>query len=125
MPRVPHDQITRYPSTSRPSEIPAAAPAAKRGQPFKPSGSVRGTTAVDHRRHGDRGSPDDAAAFDVHLPTSRVADRYGCSVRTVERWGVNERLQFPKPDLVINARKYWRLSTLESWERRRAVAAAS
>jgi hypothetical protein len=75
-------------------------------------------------RHGDRGSGDDDGDDDDgrHLSTARVAFRYDITTRTVERWEDDERLDFPQPDLRINSRKYWKLKTLERWERRRATA---
>jgi hypothetical protein len=69
------------------------------------------------QRHSDRGSGDDEDAADFYLPTPRVAERYDVSTRTVERWGGKEELNFPAPDLVVHTRKYWRLRTLEAWER--------
>jgi hypothetical protein len=76
-------------------------------------------------RQGDRGSSDGDDTYDFHLSTPRVAARYGCTVRTVERWALDARLRFPKPDLVVHTRKYWRLSTLQKWERERVTAGAS
>jgi hypothetical protein len=61
---------------------------------------------------------------DTHLSTPRVAARYNVTTRTIERWEDDEVLEFPAPDLRINHRKYWKVKTLERWERRRAVAAA-
>jgi hypothetical protein len=72
-------------------------------------------------RQGDRGSGDDDDD-DRHLSTSRLAQRYDVTTRTIERWEEDERLGFPEPDLRINKRKYWKLKTLERWERRRAAA---
>jgi hypothetical protein len=59
---------------------------------------------------------------EAFLSTPGLADRYDVSTRTIERWEDNPKLDFPKPDLVINKRKYRRVSTIESWERRRATA---
>ena len=56
------------------------------------------------------------------LPTIKVAERYGVTTRSIDRWEENPGLHFPKP-LVINRRRYWNLSDLETWERQRAVAA--
>jgi hypothetical protein len=76
-------------------------------------------------RHGDRGSGDDDDDDGCHLSTSRVAQRYDVTTRTVERWEDDERLDFPEPDLRINQRKYWKLKTLQRWERQRAIASAT
>jgi len=59
------------------------------------------------------------------LSKAGVARRYNVTPRTVDRWKKNPRLQFPPPDLVINDREYRQIETLESWERRRAVASAT
>jgi hypothetical protein len=74
-------------------------------------------------RHGDRDSGDDDDDG-RYLSTARVAQRYDVTTRTIERWeeDEHERLDFPEPDLRINHRKYWKLKTLERWERRRATA---
>jgi lipopolysaccharide export system protein LptC len=64
------------------------------------------------------------AEGDVHLSTPRVAARYDVSTRTIERWEEDEDLEFPEPDLRIYKRKYWKVKTLERWERARAASAA-
>jgi hypothetical protein len=58
----------------------------------------------------------------LKLPTVKVAQRYGVTTRSIERWEEDQELRFPRP-LVINRRKYWALVDLETWERRRAAAA--
>lgn len=63
-------------------------------------------------------------APDVRLPTKAVAKRYDVTIRTVERWSDNPALGFPKP-IVVNARKYFRLSELEAWESKHEAAVAS
>jgi hypothetical protein len=63
-----------------------------------------------------------AIPADVHLPTSKVAERYGVVTRTIERWADNPDLNFPEP-MRAHKRKYWRLAELEAWERSRAAAA--
>jgi hypothetical protein len=55
---------------------------------------------------------------------SGLANRYSVTPRTVDRWKNDPRLDFPKPDLIINGREYYRTGTMESWERKRATAAA-
>jgi len=55
---------------------------------------------------------------------SGLAHRYNVSTRTVDRWKNDPRLDFPKPDLIINGREYYRIETIERWERARATAAA-
>jgi len=45
----------------------------------------------------------------------KVAERYGCSMRTVERWVKLGR--FPKPVRMPNGRDYWADETIEEHER--------
>jgi DNA-binding transcriptional MerR regulator len=56
------------------------------------------------------------------LPTRRVAERYGVSPRTVKRWQTSGVL--PPPDLTVNLRHYWFLTTLEQTERSRIAGQA-
>jgi hypothetical protein len=81
-------------------------------------------TSTIPERHGDRDSGDDDDDDGRYLSTARVAQRYDVTTRTIERWEEDERerLDFPEPDLRINNRKYWKLKTLERWERRRATS---
>jgi hypothetical protein len=58
-----------------------------------------------------------------YLSRRQQAERYGCSVRTVERWGDDPELDFP-PEHDFNGRKKRPLSALERWERRRAAMTA-
>jgi hypothetical protein len=58
------------------------------------------------------------------IPTRNVAQRYGVSTRSVERWAADSRLKFPKP-LVINRLKYWLEDDLVEWERNRAAASVA
>jgi len=58
------------------------------------------------------------------LTTELLAARFGLTIRSIDRWQSDPRLNFPKPDLVIFRRKYWRLSTIEGWEAQHAEAAA-
>ena len=54
------------------------------------------------------------------LPTRAVCERYGVCDRTIARWQVNPKLNFPKP-VVINNRKYFDDDQMTAWERSRAV----
>ena len=59
-------------------------------------------------------------AHERYLSRRAQADRYGKSVRTIERWGEDPDLALP-PELDINGRKLRPLSALEQWERKRVV----
>jgi predicted DNA-binding transcriptional regulator AlpA len=48
--------------------------------------------------------------FDIH----GVLQHFG-GVSDVTMWRWEKKLGFPKPDLIVNRRRFWRLSTLESW----------
>jgi hypothetical protein len=71
----------------------------------------------------NRGSTDDAAS-EVHLTTRLIARRYSVTWRTIERWRRDPDLNFPKPDLAIGDRKFWKLATIEKWEPERAQSVA-
>jgi hypothetical protein len=50
------------------------------------------------------------------LPDREVAQRYGVSVRTVERWSANRALGFPPPVYILR-RRYRDIETLDKWDR--------
>jgi hypothetical protein len=54
------------------------------------------------------------------LTIGSLAKRYGVCTRTIDRWLVDERVEFPA-FVRIRARRYWRIADLEDWERRRAT----
>jgi hypothetical protein len=56
----------------------------------------------------------------TRLPTGAVAQRYGVSTRSVDRWWKDSQLNFPQP-IIVRQRKYWALADLETWERKRAA----
>jgi hypothetical protein len=56
------------------------------------------------------------ASDDILLTASQVRTRYGgVSDMALWRWLHDERMSFPQP-LLINRRRYWRLSDLLRWE---------
>lgn len=61
---------------------------------------------------------------DVLLPDSKARKRYGVSEMTFWRWDRNPDLGFPAP-VIINRRKYRRLSDLRAWEAARAARKAA
>jgi hypothetical protein len=52
-----------------------------------------------------------------------LADRYGISLRSVDRWLA--RKVIPPPARVINSRRYWRLADLEAFDRASTATAAA
>ena len=64
------------------------------------------------------------ASASKYLPTAKVAERYGRTPRTIERWLDDEKLNFPQP-VYINRFKYWNIDELESWERKQVAARES
>jgi len=63
-------------------------------------------------------------ADDVYLSSSQVCERYGkTSTMSLWRWLSDAKLNFPKP-ITIQRRRFWKLSDLVAWERRRATEAA-
>ncbi len=62
--------------------------------------------------------------YELRLVSARgVADRYGISLRSVDRW--LSRKVIPSPDRVINSRRYWLLSSLERADREHTASAAA
>jgi DNA-binding transcriptional MerR regulator len=57
-----------------------------------------------------------------YIPTSKVAERYGCSTRTIERR--TEAGLLPKPHY-FNGYKYWVIEELDAADDARASEAAS
>jgi hypothetical protein len=57
-----------------------------------------------------------------YLTNLGLARRYSVTPRTIDRWRMNPKLQFPPPDMVVNDREYRQEETMEVWERRRATA---
>ena len=53
------------------------------------------------------------ASTGKYLPTAKVAERYGRTPRTIERWLDDKKLNFPQP-IYINRFKYW---NIVSWSR--------
>jgi len=61
---------------------------------------------------------------EIFLSRTQQAKRWSVSKRSVERWGQTDELGLP-PEIDINGRHYRKLSELEAWERKRAVAAVA
>jgi hypothetical protein len=55
------------------------------------------------------------------LPAAQVRERYSVTAMSLWRWLKNPTLAFPAP-IVINTRRYWRLSDLIDWELRHSPA---
>jgi hypothetical protein len=51
------------------------------------------------------------------LTTEMLAARFATTIRTIDRWQTDPRMNFPPPDLKIFRRKFWRLATVQKWER--------
>jgi hypothetical protein len=63
-----------------------------------------------------------SAIDDPYLNSNAVKRRYGdCSDMWLHR-RLNDDSGFPPPDLVVNGRRFWKLSSLACWERERARA---
>jgi hypothetical protein len=60
----------------------------------------------------------------LRIPRRKTADRYGVSVRTIERWQANAELQFPK-SIVLNGRRYDDVDELDVWDAKCAAAGRS
>jgi hypothetical protein len=64
-----------------------------------------------------------ARADDDDLVPSSIVKREngGVSDMTIWRWTRDPRIQFPRPDIIINGRKYWKRRTLRRHRRRLEV----
>jgi hypothetical protein len=63
----------------------------------------------------------DKRALEVWLSRRQQATRYAVSLKTIERWGVDPKLDYPA-ELDVNGRKRRPLSGLERWERKRVAS---
>jgi predicted DNA-binding transcriptional regulator AlpA len=57
--------------------------------------------------------------FPLYIDAGRTAGRYGKTIRTLDRWLVDDRLNFPKP-IYIGRMRFWRVADLEAWEAEQA-----
>jgi hypothetical protein len=81
------------------SEAPHAA--AKQAQ-WEGSASIRGPPLAD----------------DALLTSAQIRARIGdVSNMCLWRWTRDPRVRFPRPDVVINNRKYWYAGTLRRWQK--------
>jgi hypothetical protein len=53
------------------------------------------------------------------IPDRLVAERYDCTVRTLERWDQIPELEFPKP-IYIRRRRFRDSDELDAWDRANA-----
>jgi hypothetical protein len=60
----------------------------------------------------------------VWVPRRKTADRYGVSVRTIERWEADPELHFPK-SIIVNGRRYDDVGELDDWDATCAAASRS
>lgn len=58
------------------------------------------------------------------LPDRLVAERYDCTVRTLERWDEKPELGFPPP-VYVRRRRFRVIAKLDAWDRANAVKAAA
>jgi hypothetical protein len=55
------------------------------------------------------------------IPARRVWERFNVTDRTLARWLDKPDLNFPRPVMTINGRRYWDEDVLDAWERDRAA----
>ena len=65
-----------------------------------------------------KSKPTEAGHF---LSAPEVKARYGVSDMWLHR-RLHDGSGFPPPDLIVRTRRFWKLSKLEAWERRKATA---
>jgi hypothetical protein len=60
--------------------------------------------------------------IDPLLDSNKARQAAGAgTAMTLWRWQRDPRVQFPRPDLVINNRNYWHASTIRAWRERMAA----
>jgi hypothetical protein len=57
----------------------------------------------------------------LRFPRRKTAERYGVSVRTIERWEDDPELDFPK-STIVNGRRYDNVDELDAWDAKCAAA---
>jgi hypothetical protein len=75
---------------------------------------------------GGRADPARAAVAHGHpswIPAPRLAIELGISRRTLKRWGLTPKLEFPRPT-VVNHRLYYDRAAIEAWKIAAAIKAA-
>jgi hypothetical protein len=65
--------------------------------------------------------PHSASDDDPFLNSASVKARYGGVSNMWLHRRLHDDSEFPQPDLVVKERRFWRLSSLIRWERRRAA----
>ena len=55
----------------------------------------------------------------LYSDAGKTAGRYDKTIRTLDRWLADERLDFPKP-IYIGRMRFWRIADLERWEAEQA-----
>jgi hypothetical protein len=58
----------------------------------------------------------------MRIQRRKTAERYGVSVRSIERWEADPALGFPRCT-IINGRRYDDVELLDAWDRECAAAA--
>lgn len=79
--------------------------------------------AADGAEIKDRHPQRRPVAGTAHIAAVPLADRFGVSLMTVNRWLVDPRVNLPQP-YFVGQRRYWNLAEIEAWEKTRAAASA-
>jgi hypothetical protein len=72
------------------------------------------------RHTGSARAAEQTAKQDQYLSAPAVRRRFGVSDMWLHR-RLYDGSGFPAPDLIVKGRRFWKLSTLEAWERRAAA----
>ena len=59
---------------------------------------------------------------DRYLTATQVRQRYGNASNMWLHRRLHDDSGFPRPDLVVNGRRFWRVSSLIRWERKQVTA---
>lgn len=60
----------------------------------------------------------------LYCDAGKTAGRYGKSIRTLDRWLEDERMNFPRP-VLLGRMRFWRVADLEAWEAAQAERSAA
>jgi hypothetical protein len=106
------------PQRARPVQsAPGYLTLADEGLPSNPD-TDRRSGHGNHTSRGGEGEPD------RRLAARAVAERYNVCIRSIDRWLLNPKLNFPRPASVVNRRRYWS-ERVRRWDLAQIVRSAS
>jgi predicted DNA-binding transcriptional regulator AlpA len=103
-----------------------SAPKEKQASRLRPLRQKRAKPlpAAPHQRQGDRASGDDGGDVPPRkfLTGPQVCERYSITDMSLWRWLDDPALNFPKPTMIVQRRRFWDEAILRKWELSRIAA---